>query len=107
VLREAVEALVLMLSPFTPHMCEELWERLGHSDGVVAAGWPAFDEAKRTLDRLAGSIENAPLHYDDFALGMARRSIDKSQVICRNRVLNRREVRSKNLMRRMLRRRND
>jgi leucyl-tRNA synthetase len=45
VLREAVESLVLMLSPFTPHLAEELWERLGHTSGVVAAGWPAFDEA--------------------------------------------------------------
>lgn len=44
VLREAFEALVLMLSPFAPHMCEELWEHLGHTDGVVAAGWPAWDE---------------------------------------------------------------
>jgi leucyl-tRNA synthetase len=43
VLKEAVEALVLMLSPFAPHMAEELWERLGHTGGVVAAGWPAFD----------------------------------------------------------------
>ena len=47
-LREAVEALVLLLSPFTPHLAEELWERLGHSDGVVAAGWPKADaEAAR------------------------------------------------------------
>jgi leucyl-tRNA synthetase len=45
VLREAVEALVLMLAPFTPHLSEELWEQLGHEDGVVAAGWPAWDEA--------------------------------------------------------------
>jgi leucyl-tRNA synthetase len=45
VLKEAVEALVRMLSPFAPHMCEELWEALGHTDGVVAAGWPAYDEA--------------------------------------------------------------
>jgi leucyl-tRNA synthetase len=44
VLREAIEALVLMLSPFTPHMCEELWAGLGHAEGVVAAGWPAWDE---------------------------------------------------------------
>ncbi|NQW02506.1 MAG: leucine--tRNA ligase [Acidobacteria bacterium] len=44
VLREAIEALVLMLSPFTPHMSEELWEYLGHTDGVVAAGWPACDD---------------------------------------------------------------
>ncbi len=43
VLREACEALVLMLSPFTPHVSEELWERLGRTGGVVAAGWPAFD----------------------------------------------------------------
>ncbi|CAN5839404.1 leucine--tRNA ligase [soil metagenome] len=43
VLKEAVEALVLMVSPFAPHMAEELWEMLGHPDGVVAAGWPAFD----------------------------------------------------------------
>jgi leucyl-tRNA synthetase len=48
VLREAVEALLLMLSPFTPHLAEELWERLGHESGVVAAGWPALDaEAAR------------------------------------------------------------
>ena len=45
VLRHAVESLVLMLSPFAPHMCEELWEALGHADGVVAAGWPTFDAA--------------------------------------------------------------
>jgi len=43
VLKEAIEALVLMLSPFAPHMVEELWERLGHEGGVVLAGWPAFD----------------------------------------------------------------
>jgi leucyl-tRNA synthetase len=43
VLKEAIEALVLMLSPFAPHMAEELWEMLGHSGGVVAAGWPAFN----------------------------------------------------------------
>jgi leucyl-tRNA synthetase len=45
VLKEAVEALVLMLSPFAPHMAEELWEQaLGHPGGVVAAGWPRFDQ---------------------------------------------------------------
>ncbi len=45
VLNEAIEALVRMISPFTPHMAEELWEMLGHQGGIVAAGWPAFDEA--------------------------------------------------------------
>jgi len=44
VLKEAVSALVLMLSPFTPHLSEELWEMMGNEDGVVAAGWPEYDE---------------------------------------------------------------
>ncbi len=44
VVKEAVEALVRMISPFTPHMAEELWEMLGHGDGIVAAGWPEFSE---------------------------------------------------------------
>ena len=43
--REAVEALVRLMSPFAPHMAEELWEMLGHDDGIVAAGWPVSDDA--------------------------------------------------------------
>jgi leucyl-tRNA synthetase len=43
VVREAVEALVKMLSPFAPHTCEELWERLGAESSLVNAPWPAFD----------------------------------------------------------------
>jgi leucyl-tRNA synthetase len=42
VMREAAEALVRMLSPFAPHTCEELWEQLGHTDGLNAAPWPDF-----------------------------------------------------------------
>jgi leucyl-tRNA synthetase len=43
VLREAIDSLVLMISPFAPHMAEELWHMLGHVDGVVKATWPSFD----------------------------------------------------------------
>jgi leucyl-tRNA synthetase len=34
-----------MLAPFAPNMAEELWERIGHTRGVTAAGWPSWDEA--------------------------------------------------------------
>ncbi|ABB32525.1 leucyl-tRNA synthetase [Geobacter metallireducens RCH3] len=43
VLTEAIESVVIMLSPFVPHVTEELWEALGHQGGVEAAGWPSFD----------------------------------------------------------------
>jgi leucyl-tRNA synthetase len=43
VAREAIESLIVMLSPFAPHTMEELWEIYGHQDGLIAARWPSFD----------------------------------------------------------------
>ena len=43
VAREAIESLIVMLSPFAPHTMEELWQMYGHRDGLIAATWPAFD----------------------------------------------------------------
>jgi len=57
VLQEAIEALVLMLSPFAPHMAEELWEYLGHKGGVVAAGWPTFDETVAKADEIVVPVQ--------------------------------------------------
>ncbi len=57
VLKEAIEALVRMLSPFAPHMCEELWEALGHPGGVVAAGWPAYDEAVAKASQIVVPVQ--------------------------------------------------
>jgi leucyl-tRNA synthetase len=41
--KEALELLTLMLGPMTPHLAEELWEMLGHSEGMWTVGWPAFN----------------------------------------------------------------
>jgi leucyl-tRNA synthetase len=57
VLKEAIEALVRMLSPFTPHMAEELWEMLGHPRGIVEAGWPAYDEAVAKADQIVVPVQ--------------------------------------------------
>jgi leucyl-tRNA synthetase len=57
VLKEAVDALVLLLSPFAPHMAEELWEKLGYREGVVAAGWPAYDEAAAKADEIVVPVQ--------------------------------------------------
>ena len=43
--REAVEPLVLMTAPFAPHIAEELWQRLGHTDSLAYADFPVADPA--------------------------------------------------------------
>ena len=39
-----MESFVLMLAPMAPHICEELWQVLGHTESLAYASWPAFDE---------------------------------------------------------------
>ncbi|GAB4127967.1 MAG: leucine--tRNA ligase [Thermogutta sp.] len=41
--RSAMEAFVLLLSPFAPHMAEELWQLLGHKESLAYHAWPQFD----------------------------------------------------------------
>jgi leucyl-tRNA synthetase len=57
VLREAIEALILMLSPFTPHMAEELWEHIGRPGGIVFAPWPVFDPAVARADEVVIPVQ--------------------------------------------------
>ncbi|MFI5202269.1 MAG: leucine--tRNA ligase, partial [Candidatus Kapaibacterium sp.] len=44
--RSAFEVLIKLLSPFAPHIAEELWQRLGNERTIFDAPWPAHDEAK-------------------------------------------------------------
>jgi len=43
--RAVAEPFVLLLSPFAPHLAEELWEKLGHRETLAYVDWPAYDEA--------------------------------------------------------------
>ena len=42
--KKILEPLVILLSPFAPHISEELWEALGHSDSISFASFPEYDE---------------------------------------------------------------
>jgi len=48
--REALDAIVLMLSPIVPHICHELWAALGHETAPVDEHWPEFDESALLQD---------------------------------------------------------
>ena len=52
VIREGVEAIVLMLSPIVPHICSALWRSLGHVDVIENASWPKHDEKALVRDSL-------------------------------------------------------
>ncbi|MDH5518331.1 MAG: leucine--tRNA ligase [Gammaproteobacteria bacterium] len=51
-MREALEAVVLMLSPIVPHITHQLWQILGHDEAIVNCAWPAFDEAAMATDSI-------------------------------------------------------
>lgn len=44
ILKYVLSVLVMMLSPMTPHICEELWEMLGNRDGLYKQSWPEYRE---------------------------------------------------------------
>jgi len=50
--REAAEAFVRLLSPYAPHIAEELWEYLGKPAPVALAQWPSYDEKKIQVDEV-------------------------------------------------------
>ena len=45
ILNKAIETVILLLSPFTPHLCEELWQKTGQRcESIVRVPWPSYDE---------------------------------------------------------------
>ena len=50
--RASAEAFVLLLSPFAPHLAEELWEALGHAPSLAHQAWPTFDPALVVYEEL-------------------------------------------------------
>ncbi|MTA91454.1 MAG: leucine--tRNA ligase, partial [Actinobacteria bacterium] len=55
--REAVEAIAIMLSLVAPFTAEEMWERLGHKPAIATAGWPVVDEKLLVADAVEAVIQ--------------------------------------------------
>lgn len=56
-LREAVETMLLLLGPFCPHLTEELWARLGHTESVFHQRWPDADPAALRKDEVTVVVQ--------------------------------------------------
>ena len=52
VLKEAIEKLILVLSPFSPHICEEIWQSFGKKDMLIDMPWPKTDESFLEVDEV-------------------------------------------------------
>ena len=50
ILAESIDAMVRMLAPITPHICEQLWQELGHEEPLAFAQWPSVDESALVED---------------------------------------------------------
>jgi leucyl-tRNA synthetase len=55
--REAISALTLLISPFAPHLGEELWQRLGHDKSLAYEPWPSYDEALCVDDVIETAVQ--------------------------------------------------
>ena len=55
--KETLETAVTLIAPFAPHIAEELWEQLGHSETVFAHGWPDADEEAMKDDEIEIAVQ--------------------------------------------------
>ena len=78
-LKKAIETLVVILSPFTPHVCEEMWEGLGYTDSLQDVAWPAYDEKALVKDsvEIVVQINGKVKEKLNVANGLSREDLEK------------------------------
>ena len=84
--KEALEAIVKMLSPIVPHICEVLWEGLGHGDPIANEAWPSVDESALRQNTLTLVVQvNGKLRGKiDVAAQASREHIESAALADRN-----------------------
>ena len=77
--REILEPLLILLSPYAPHITEELWKQLGHKKSISTAEFPVFDPKK-----LVESTKNYPISFNgkmrftlELSLDLSKEEIEK------------------------------
>ncbi|MCL2437254.1 MAG: class I tRNA ligase family protein, partial [Clostridiales bacterium] len=85
-LKTAINNLILLLAPFAPHICEEMWEHVGNQGLVYRAKWPSYDEKALIKDevevvvQINGKVKeklNMPAGLDKAAFEKTAMETDK------------------------------
>lgn len=74
--RQTLEAFILMLAPYAPHMAEELWESMGHGQSLMYQVWPTFDEKL-----VAGADVTIPVQVNGRVRGELQLPVSTMQAI--------------------------
>jgi leucyl-tRNA synthetase len=81
-LREAVETVLLLLGPFSPHLAEELWSQLGHEESIFTRPWPVADAAALVKDDVTVVVQ-----VDGKVRGRLTLEVDAGETVVRARAL--------------------
>lgn len=82
--KDSIESLIKMLAIYAPHMCEEIWQKLGHAQSITYANWPDFNESLTVDNSVTISVQvNGKLRG---TLEMAKDS-EKTDVLSAAKVL--------------------
>jgi leucyl-tRNA synthetase len=83
--KTVIETLAVLLSPFAPHMAEEIWERLGNTETIFEQKWPTYDASKLVSDtieiamqingKLRGNLQIPANAEKDTVLAMAKETL--------------------------------
>ena len=57
VLKEAIDTMLLLLSPFSPHITEELWQYCGHQNSIYCQAWPKWEESALVKDEVEIALQ--------------------------------------------------
>ncbi len=76
--REVLEQLIVLLSPFTPHIAEELWEALGHKESITYAAFPEYIEAYTVENSCTYAVSfNGKMRFTvELPVDMPREDVD-------------------------------
>jgi leucyl-tRNA synthetase len=79
ILRRALEALMAVLSPFAPHLAEELWQSTGHTGLLMRGPWPAYDPnlAREELATIIVQVNGKLRDKFDAEPGLAEAELER------------------------------